>query len=89
MIVNPMISGGVKLPALDDPGTAADLLAGKQLVDQYGKPLTGTMPKKLPLICRPAERRSRYLRDIIRSRCRRAWRRPPRPRPVFPSAPTA
>lgn len=45
MIVNPIsYQQGVKLPELENPGTAADLLAGKQLVDQYGNPLTGTMP---------------------------------------------
>lgn len=45
MIVNPVLyQQGVKLPELTNPGTAADLLAGKQLVDQYGNPLTGTMP---------------------------------------------
>lgn len=45
MIVNPMLFGGTKLPELENPGAAGDLLAGKQLVDQYGNPLTGTMPK--------------------------------------------
>lgn len=45
MINNPIIvGGGVKLPTLTTPGAAADLLAGKQLIDQYGNPLTGTMP---------------------------------------------
>lgn len=45
MIVNPILyQQGTKLPELENPGTAADLLAGKQLVDQYGNPLTGTMP---------------------------------------------
>ena len=46
MIVNPMLYSGKKLPELENPGTAADLLAGKQLVDQYGNPLTGTMPQR-------------------------------------------
>lgn len=47
MIVNPILyQQGVKLPELENPGTAADLLVGKQLVDQYGNPLTGTMPQK-------------------------------------------
>ena len=46
MIINPTIYSGSSLPELDNPGTAADLLAGKQLVDQYGNPLTGTMPQK-------------------------------------------
>lgn len=46
MIVNPILyQQGVKLPELENPGAAADLLAGKQLVDQYGNPLTGTMPE--------------------------------------------
>ena len=45
MIVNPVIYSGKELPELENPGTAADLLAGKQLVDQYGNPLTGTMPE--------------------------------------------
>lgn len=40
------IQTGVQLPELANPGSAADLLAGKQLVDQYGNPLTGTMPQK-------------------------------------------
>lgn len=40
------IQTGVQLPELSNPGTAADLLAGKQLVDQYGNPLTGTMPQR-------------------------------------------
>lgn len=40
------IQTGVQLPELTNPGSAADLLAGKQLVDQYGNPLTGTMPQK-------------------------------------------
>lgn len=39
------IETGVQLPELTNPGSAADLLAGKQLVDQYGNPLTGTMPE--------------------------------------------
>lgn len=47
MIVNPILyQQGTKLPELENPGSAADLLAGKQLVDQYGNPLTGTMPQK-------------------------------------------
>lgn len=32
------------LPSLTNPGTAADLLSGKQLIDANGKVLTGTMP---------------------------------------------
>lgn len=35
--------GGVQLPELTAPGTAEDLLAGKQLIDANGNVLTGTM----------------------------------------------
>jgi len=46
MIHNPMvIKSGIKLPSIDNPGSAADLLTGKQLIDQAGNPLTGTMPE--------------------------------------------
>ena len=38
------IETGIQLPTLTNPGTAADLLAGKELIDQDGNPLTGTMP---------------------------------------------
>lgn len=44
MILNPTL-GGKKLPTLTNPGAAADLRKGKQLIDQYGNPLTGTMPE--------------------------------------------
>ncbi len=43
MLNNPIILGA-KLPALSNPGTAGDLLTGKQLIDQNGNVLTGTMP---------------------------------------------
>lgn len=46
MIKNPIIAGrGIKLPELTIPGTAADLLAPKQLIDADGNVLTGTMPE--------------------------------------------
>lgn len=45
MIYNPII-GGKKLPLLSNPGTANDLLEGKQLIDQFGNPLTGVIPIK-------------------------------------------
>lgn len=45
MIFNPIVVGGTKLPTLTDPGTAADLLAPKQLIDAEGNVLTGTMPE--------------------------------------------
>ena len=46
MIFNPVIVGGsAKLPELTDPGTAAELLAPKQLIDAGGNILTGTMPE--------------------------------------------
>lgn len=38
------IETGIQLPTLTSPGTAADLLAGKELIDQDGNQLTGTMP---------------------------------------------
>lgn len=41
MIVN---EGGKKLPKLTTPGTSADLLTGKQLIDQYGRKIEGSMP---------------------------------------------
>lgn len=34
--------GGVELPELDNPGTAADLMEGKELIGQDGQPVTGT-----------------------------------------------
>lgn len=41
MIVN---EGGKKLPKLTTPGTSADLLTGKQLIDQYGNVVEGDIP---------------------------------------------
>ena len=38
------IETGIQLPTLTNTGTAADLLAGKELIDQDGNPLTGSMP---------------------------------------------
>lgn len=43
MLNNPIISGGGSLPALTNPGTASDLLTGKQLIDQNGNIVTGTL----------------------------------------------
>lgn len=45
MIFNPSF-GGKALPILTNPGTAGDLLEGKQLINQNGEPLTGTIPTK-------------------------------------------
>lgn len=42
MIFQPQIIGK-PLPALTNPGTAADLLSGKQLIDANGNVLTGTL----------------------------------------------
>ena len=42
MIFQPQIVGK-PLPALTNPGTAADLLSGKQLIDANGNVLTGTL----------------------------------------------
>ena len=39
-------SGGVTLPDLDNPGTASDLLSGKELIDENGQVVTGTIPIK-------------------------------------------
>lgn len=35
--------GGVELPTLENEGSAEDLVKGKQLIDQNGNPVTGTM----------------------------------------------
>lgn len=43
MIFQPQIIGK-PLPTLTNPGTAADLLSGKQLIDANGNVLTGMMP---------------------------------------------
>ena len=37
-------ASGVKLPDLTNPATASELLSGKELIDQEGKILTGSMP---------------------------------------------
>lgn len=42
MLNNPSI-GGTKLPILTNPGMAGDLLTGKQLIDQDGQIVTGTL----------------------------------------------
>jgi len=42
LLNNPIIPG-TKLPTLTNPGAAGDLLAGKQLINQNGNVLTGTM----------------------------------------------
>ncbi len=46
MLNNPIILG-TKLPTLANPGAAGDLLSGKQLIDQNGNVLTGTMSTKV------------------------------------------
>lgn len=40
----PEASTGVELPTLTNEGTATDLLSGKQLIDQEGNIVTGTIP---------------------------------------------
>lgn len=42
-------SGGIELPELTNPGSAADLLEGKELIDQDGSKVTGTIPKRTGL----------------------------------------
>lgn len=39
-------AGGVDLPELSNPGTAADLLSGKELIDGDGNKVTGTIATK-------------------------------------------
>lgn len=39
-------AGGIELPELENEGTAADLLSGKQLIDQDGNVVTGTIETK-------------------------------------------
>ena len=43
MLNNPILLG-TKLPVLSNPGTAADLFTGKQLIGNNGAIITGTMP---------------------------------------------
>lgn len=46
MIRNPIaIKSGINLPVIDNPGSASDLLSGKQLIGQDENLLTGTMPE--------------------------------------------
>lgn len=45
MIFNQLI-GGKKLPDLTNPGSESDLLENKQLIDQDGNIITGTIPTK-------------------------------------------
>ena len=40
------VIGGVELPELTNEGTASDLLAGKQLIDQEGNIVEGTIATK-------------------------------------------
>lgn len=42
------IPSGTPLPSLTNPGTAADLLSGKQLIDGTGRVVTGSMPDIVP-----------------------------------------
>lgn len=37
-------AGGIELPALDNEGASTDVLLGKQLINQNGEVVTGTMP---------------------------------------------
>ena len=46
MIVNEGIGGGKKLPTLSNPGAASNLLSGKQLLNQNGEIVTGTMTNR-------------------------------------------
>lgn len=42
------IPSGTPLPSLTNPGTAADLLSGKRLIDGTGRVVTGSMPDIVP-----------------------------------------
>lgn len=46
MIVNEGAGGGKKLPTLTNPGAAGDLLSGKQLLNQEGEVVNGTILSK-------------------------------------------
>lgn len=42
--INALPEAGVQLPALDNEGAAADILSGKQFINQEGEIVEGTMP---------------------------------------------
>lgn len=44
------ISQGVELPELTNPGTAADLAEGMELIDQNGEKVTGSLPEGKPTV---------------------------------------
>ena len=45
-IVVEYVKSGVSLPTLSNPGTAGDLISGKELIDGSGNKITGTIPVK-------------------------------------------
>lgn len=49
-------AGGVDLPTLTNEGTDADLLSGKQLIDQNGNIVTGTIPSQAAKTVTPSEK---------------------------------
>lgn len=44
--IGSIATDGVELPELENKGSASDLLSGKQLIDQDGNVVTGTIPTK-------------------------------------------
>ena len=47
------IPTGTRLPTLTNPGTSSDLLSGKELIDQNGNKVIGTIPTKSSQIITP------------------------------------
>ena len=53
-VLNDKASANIELPTLTNPGTSADLLSGKELIDQSGNKVTGTIPTKSATIITPS-----------------------------------
>ena len=53
-VLNDKASANIELPTLTNPGTSADLLSGKELIDQNGNKVTGTIPTKSATIITPS-----------------------------------
>jgi hypothetical protein len=45
-VLSNVSANGIKLPSLDNIGNASDLLDGKQLINQFGDVVTGTIPSQ-------------------------------------------
>lgn len=46
MIINPTVSGGIRLPELTLPAGAGQILSGYQAIDAEGEIITGTIPSQ-------------------------------------------